>query len=155
MRPNAWVGLVAVVLGAVYAYQSWALPRAPIGNPLAPVMFPLGLGLLMMLLGAITFATEAAKGLNSDDKAKRPQFHLKGMKLIFFVIFMCLVYTVLFDHAGFVFSTLIFLMCMLSVINAGRFKQNLVVTLAFSFGLWYIFQSVFQINLPASPLGIL
>lgn len=154
MRPNAWVGLAAMVIGVVYTYQSYMLPRAPIGNPLAPILFPLGLGVFMMLLGAVTFAIEASKGLNTDDKSKRPQFHLQGMKLIFFVIFMCLVYTVIFDRAGFVFSTLIFLMSMLMTINAGKFKQNLIITLVFTLGLWYVFSSVFQINLPSSPLGI-
>ena len=149
------MGLVAVILGAVYTYQSYMLPKAPIGNPWAPVLFPLGLGILMMLFGAATFIVEALKGLNSDDKSKRPQFHLQGMKLIFIVAFLCLVYTFLFDRIGFVFSTLIFLFAMLTVVNVGKYRQNLIVTLVFSFGLWYVFSSVFQINLPASPFGIL
>lgn len=153
MRPNAWVGLAAVVVGAVYAYQAYIMPKAPIGNPWAPLMFPIGLGVLMMILGALTFCIEAAKGLNADDKSKRPQFHMSGMKLIFFVIVMCLIYTVMFDHAGFIISTLVFLFVMLTVINSGRFRQNLIVTLVFVFGLSYIFGNVFQINLPASPWG--
>ncbi len=155
MRPNAWVGLAAVVFGAVYAWQAWALPRAPIGNPLAPILFPLGLGFLMMFFGALLFGVEASRGLNADDKSKRPRFHLKGMKLIFFVIAMCAVYTIMFDHAGFVFSTIVFLLGMLVVVNPGRHKINLIVTLCFAFGLWYVFSNVFQINLPSSPLGIL
>ncbi len=155
MRPNAWVGLAAVILGAVYSQQAWALPRAPIGNPLSPIMFPLGIGVFMMLMGALTFAVEASKGLNTDDKSKRPHFQWKGIKLIVFVVVMCAIYTLLFDHLGFVISTLIFLGVMLMVINAGKHKLNLIVTLAFSLGLWYIFGNIFQINLPASPLGIL
>ncbi len=155
MRPNAWVGLAAVIFGAVYAQQAWALPRAPIGNPLAPVLFPLGVGVFMVLMGALLFVQEALKGLNADDKSKRPHFQWKGIKLIVFVVVMCGIYTLLFDHAGFVFSTLLFLGAMLMVINPGRTKLNVVVTLCFAFGLWYIFGSVFQINLPTSPLGML
>lgn len=155
MRPNAWVGLVAIILGVVYSFQAYALPRAPIGNPMAPVYFPLGLGVLMTLLGAVIFYIEAKKGLNSDDKSKRPQFHFKSMKLIFIVIGLCLLYTVMFDYAGFVFSTLVFLMAMLTFINGKeRVKQNAILTICFSFGMWYIFVHIFQISLPSSPLGI-
>lgn len=156
MRPNAWVGLTAIVLGTVYAMQAMALPRAPIGNPMAPVYFPLGLGILMALLGAITFAIEAKKGLNNDDKSKRPKFHLHSMKLIFLVIGMCVFYTLAFDHLGFVFSTIIFLMVMLTFINNGKKKlvQNGIITLIYSFMMWYIFVNIFQISLPSSPLGI-
>lgn len=156
MRPNASVGLVAIIFGVVYGFQAINLPRAPIGNPMAPVYFPLGLGVLMALFGTVLFITEARKGLNSDDRSKRPQFHFHSMKLIFIVIGLCLLYTVMFDYAGFVFSTITFLMAMLTAINNGRkkFFQNSIITLCFSFGMWYIFVNVFQISLPASPLGI-
>lgn len=156
MRPNAWVGLVAMIFGAAYGVQAMGLPRARIGNPMAPIYFPMGLAGIMVLLGAITFFIEWRKGLNSDDKGKRPQFHLKSMKLILYVIVFCLIYTVLFDHLGFVFSTILFLMAMLTVINSGREKlvQNAVITVVFSFGMWYIFVNIFQISLPISPLGI-
>ena len=155
MRPNAWVGLAAVIFGAVYSFQAWSLPRAPIGNPLAPILFPLGTGLFMMLAGAILFAVEASKGLNADDASKRPQFHLKSMKLIFLVVALCIVYMLIFDYLGFTFSTIIFLLSMLTMVNPGRSRLNIVITLCFAFGLWYVFGSVFQINLPTSPLGVI
>jgi putative tricarboxylic transport membrane protein len=144
------------VFSVVYGVQAWGLPRARIGNPMAPVYFPLGLAVLMALFGAILFITEASKGLNSDDKSKRPRFHFRSMKLILFVIALCFIYTVLFDRIGFVFSTILFLMAMLLGINGGREKivKNAIITLVFSFGMWYVFVSVFQIGLPSSPLGI-
>ena len=156
MRPNAWVGLAAIIIGVVYSAQAYALPRAPIGDPMAPLYFPLGLGVFMIFLGAISFIIEAKKGLNSDDKEKRPKFKLHSMKLIFYVIILCLLYTIFFDHAGFVLATLPFLMIMLQVVNEGRskVKQNLIITVVFTFGMWYIFSQIFQISLPSSPFGI-
>ena len=154
MRPNAWVGLVAILFGVVYTLQAIGLPRARIGNPMAPLYFPIGLGVIMALLGAVIFIIELRKGLNSDDKSKRPKFHFQSMKLIFYVIILCLIYTLMFDYAGFVFSTLIFLFAMLVGINGKeKLKQNAVITLVFTFGMWYIFVNVFQISLPNSPLG--
>lgn len=156
MRPNAWVGLVALIMGIVYGVQALGLPKARIGNPMAPLYFPMGLAALMIFLGALTFYIEFRKGLNSDDKSKRPQFNFKSMKLILYVIVLCLIYTLLFDRIGFVFSTLLFLIAMLAVINNGKGKllQNAVITVVFSFGMWYVFAKLFQISLPISPLGI-
>lgn len=156
MRPNALVGLIAIVFGVIYGVQAYHLPQAPIGNPMAPIYFPLGLGVLMALFGAILFITEAHKGLNSDDKSKRPKFHAHSIKLISIVVGLCLIYTAIFDYAGFVFSSLLFLMSMLTIINNGKSKImiNSAISLCFSFGMWYVFMHVFQISLPSSPLGI-
>ena len=121
---------------------------------MAPVYFPLGLGVLMMVLGALTFVIEASEGLNADDKAKRPQFHLKSLSLIFYVVVLCFIYAVVFDYAGFVFSTIGFLLATLLVINPGKTKQNFIITLVFAFGMYFIFNDLFQITLPSSPLGV-
>ncbi|MDR3279209.1 MAG: tripartite tricarboxylate transporter TctB family protein [Synergistaceae bacterium] len=155
MRPNAWVAVTAIVFGLAYGWQALGLRRAPIGNPMAPVYFPLGLAIAMVFFGVLLFYSEARKGLDLDDKSKRPKFTLRGMKLILITIALCLLYTVTFDRLGFVFSTVIFLFAMLSFINGlARTRMNIVVTLCYSFGMWYIFTHAFQIVLPASPLGI-
>ncbi|MDR1916366.1 MAG: tripartite tricarboxylate transporter TctB family protein [Synergistaceae bacterium] len=156
MRPNAWVAVTAIIFGLAYGVQTTGLRRAPIGNPMAPLYFPMGLAILMVFLGALLFYFEARKGLNSDDKSKRPHFSFHSMKLILIVIALCLLYTVTFDRIGFVFSTIIFLLAMLTFINGRqRTVMNVVITLFYSIGMWYIFVHVFQIMLPASPLGIL
>jgi putative tricarboxylic transport membrane protein len=155
LRPNAWVAITAIIFGIAYGAQATGLPRAPIGNPMAPVYFPMGLAILMVLFGAMLFFFEARKGLNSDDKSKRPQFHFAGMKLILIVIALCLLYTVTFDRLGFVLSTMIFLMAMLTFINGKeRTIANAVITICYSIGMWYVFVNVFQLALPSSPLGI-
>jgi putative tricarboxylic transport membrane protein len=155
LRPNAWVALTAIIFGLAYGFQTTGLQRAPIGNPMAPVYFPMGLAIFMVFLGAMLFYFEARKGLNSDDKSKRPKFNFSSMKLILIVIALCLLYTVTFDRLGFVLSTMIFLMAMLTFINGRqRTVMNAVITVCYSIGMWYIFVNVFQIVLPPSPLGI-
>jgi putative tricarboxylic transport membrane protein len=145
-----------MIFGMAYGVQAIGLPRAPIGNPMAPIYFPMGLAILMIFFGALLFFFEARKGLNSDDKAKRPKFQFASMKLILIVIALCLLYTVTFDRLGFVLSTMIFLMAMLTFINGKeRTLMNAVITVCYSVGMWYVFVNVFQLALPPSPLGIL
>jgi putative tricarboxylic transport membrane protein len=122
---------------------------------MAPIYFPAGLAVAMVFFGALLFYFEARKGLNDDDKSRRPKFTFNSLKLILITIALCLFYSVTFDRLGFVFGTIIFLFAMLTFINGReRFRANAVITLCYSFGMWYIFSRVFQIVLPASPLGI-
>jgi len=49
MNPDIIVGIAGLVLGISYLIQSLSIPKAFIGNPWAPIYFPLSLGVLMTL----------------------------------------------------------------------------------------------------------
>ncbi|MFA0887967.1 MAG: tripartite tricarboxylate transporter TctB family protein [Synergistales bacterium] len=149
MRPNALVGFTAIFIGVVYAVQALHLPKAMIGNPWAPVYFPVGLGILMAALGLLLVALEARKGLTNLEGVKRPKFQAASLKLIFGAAALCILYALLFEHAGFILSTLVFLGALLFLINGPRaWKLNGALTLGFTFSAWYTFVKLFQINLP-------
>jgi len=149
MRPNALVGFTALFLGIVYAIQAFNLPKAMIGNPWAPVYFPVGLGILMACLGLLQIVLEARKGLTNLEGVKRPKFQASSLKLIFGAAALCILYALIFERLGFIVSTLIFLGALLFLINGTRaWKLNAILTLGFTFGAWYTFVKLFQINLP-------
>ena len=149
MRPNALVGFTALFLGIVYAIQAFHLPKAMIGNPWAPVYFPIGLGILMACLGLLQIVLEARKGLTNLEGVKRPKFQASSLKLIFGAAVLCILYALIFERLGFIISTLIFLGALLFLINGPRaWKLNAILTLGFTFGAWYTFVKLFQINLP-------
>jgi putative tricarboxylic transport membrane protein len=149
MRPNALVGFTAFFLGIVYAIQAFNLPKAMIGNPWAPVYFPIGLGILMACLGLLQIVLEARKGLKNLEGVKRPKFQASSLKLIFGAAALCILYALIFEKLGFIISTLIFLGALLFLINGTRaWKLNAILTLGFTFGTWYTFVKLFQINLP-------
>jgi len=62
------------------------------------------------------------------------------------------VYAAILEHVTFVPATLLFSGALLFFINRSRAARtwvtNLVLTLGFSFGTWYVFEKLFQINLP-------
>jgi putative tricarboxylic transport membrane protein len=149
MRPNALVGFTAFFVGIVYAVQAFHLPKAMIGNPWAPVYFPIGLGVLMAALGLLLVVLEARKGLRNLEGVKRPKFQASSLKLIFGAAGLCVLYALLFERVGFIPSTLVFLGALLSLINGPKaWKINTLITLGFTFGAWYTFVKLFQINLP-------
>jgi putative tricarboxylic transport membrane protein len=143
------VGFTALFLGIVYAIQAFNLPKAMIGNPWAPVYFPIGLGILMACLGLLQIVLEARKGLTNLEGVKRPKFQASSLKLIFGAAVLCILYALIFERLGFIISTLIFLGALLFLINGPRaWKLNSILTVGFTFGAWYIFVKLFQINLP-------
>ncbi|QVL36727.1 tripartite tricarboxylate transporter TctB family protein [Aminirod propionatiphilus] len=142
MRSDSIVGIVSLLFGMAYTVQTLHLPKAMVGNPWAPLFFPLTLGVLLMAVGAVVLL----QGLRqAKAEAKK-----KGSKrLIVVTVLICLVYSALFEHLGFILSTILFLGGLLFVINGARaWKVNSVIAVTFSLGVWYVFEKIFYMNLP-------
>ncbi|MCX7827764.1 MAG: tripartite tricarboxylate transporter TctB family protein [Thermanaerothrix sp.] len=149
MRPNLWVGSAAILIGVVYTIQAFMLPKAMVGNPWAPLYFPIGLGLLMVALGGILVLLEVRKGLKPSGGTSMVHFNPSSLRLIAGTSAACVVYAAMFERIGFVPSTALFLGAMLFMVNGIKsWKLNLVISAAFTAGAWYTFVKLFQINLP-------
>lgn len=142
MRSDSIVGIVSLLFGMAYTVQTLHLPKAMVGNPWAPLFFPLALGILLVAVGAVVLL----QGLRHD----RTEAKKKGSKrLIVVTVLICLAYSALFEHLGFILSTILFLGGLLFVINGVRaWKVNSAIAVAFSLGVWYVFEKIFYMNLP-------
>ncbi len=148
MNANMVVGAVAVIVGAAYLLQALHIPKATIGNPWAPMLFPLGLGVLMVVLGAYLFISTWIKEKRFSTGERKPPDR-DFLKLMAGTIVACIAYAFLFDRAGFVVSTLLFLGSILFLVNGRKaWVTNLIVDMAFTFIIWYVFTDVLKISLP-------
>ena len=144
MNGDIIVGIFSVVFSIAYVVAAWLLPAASIGNPMAPKYFPLVVGrwglFSLMLISRRQARPPRRKGKTPD------QGH---WVLIGGLIVCCLAYAAILETAGFLVSTPLFLGAMLFLINGVRgWKVNVLTALCFSFGIWYIFERIFQITLP-------
>lgn len=149
MRRDTVVGIVSLCFGAMYTFQAFQLPKAAIGNPWAPIYFPASLGILTALLGFTVLLRDrrraAAGHKDKAGKAKDPGYWI----LTGGTILLCLAYGLLFEHIGFIPSTLLFLGGLLFLVNGrSAWKLNGIITVLFTLGLWAVFVKAFQINLP-------
>ncbi len=65
------------------------------------------------------------------------------------IILLCLAYTLLFDYAGFLLSTVVFLVVLLFYLNGlKKWRMNVLVTGIVSFSTWFIFSHLLEISLP-------
>jgi putative tricarboxylic transport membrane protein len=149
-------GIAAVVLGAVYSWLAWRLPRAPVGNPVGPLIFPLIVGYGMILLGAGLVVQELLRQRKAGPAGGGAGVRLaltRYGRYIAIVTGFCLLYAFLFERAGYVLSTFLFLEATLLLFNGRRkWKMTLVVSIGFSVGVYVLFSRVLGIPLPAMPL---
>lgn len=147
---NAITGLVTIFIGLVYIIMSYLVPRARIGNPLDPIYFPSGLGVLMTLFGIILFIrSEKTHMIDSLKELKNmSDTEKKVMRMIIITCTCGALYALIFEHAGFVISTIFFLLGILFMTNGKKIVTNLVVSVFFSVGIFILFNHGLGITLP-------
>ena len=151
MKYTGITGVAALIFGILYTYQAHNLPRASIGNPMAPVYFPFALGVLMILFGVYLTALALKDGEFTELKKRASSF--KGFdytaKTIAVTCAVSIVYARIFNHVGFVLATIFFLGSILFKINGkAQWKTNSLVAIIFSVSVYMLFSRVFGIYLP-------
>lgn len=160
MNGDFVVGALAVLIGLVYSLKALRLPRALIGNPWAPMYFPLGIGAAMTILGAVLCVSSlrsarkhdpvhTARAPKDGESPTKPAVDKEFPRLALGTIGLCVLYAATFTRLGFVVSTLLFLGALLFLVNgAKRWLANIIVSAAFTFGAWFTFERLLMIHLP-------
>lgn len=138
-------GIMALALGIVYLVALIHIPAASIGSPYAPIYFPAMLGVGMVILGIAQ--------LIKDKKITVTQYTSdKTFPMILKTAVVIIIYALLFDTAGYVISTTIFMFLMMYLFNG---KENLVrsivVSVLFSVLVYVAFSKLLGVYLPVMP----
>lgn len=140
--------VVMILISGIFLISSFAIPKATLGNPNGPLYFPIGLSILMLVLSVVYLFNEL-KTLNEQNEKIQALFQGRTMKLIGVTIALGVVYSFIFERAGFLVSTMIFLGCLIFYVNGvKKWLVNIVVTVVFSFITWYGFSELLGVSLP-------
>lgn len=150
---NAITGIAVTIVGLGYTIFSYLLPRAVIGDKMGPVYFPLILGIMLTFIGLLLFFKSdkskikgaIASMQNKTDKEKEVS------KMVTITCLAAIVYALIFEHAGFVISTFIFMMSVLLITNGKKYLVNTIVSLVFSVSIFALFNFALGIPLPGLP----
>ncbi len=151
MGLRLFVPFFIIIGSVVWLIASLMLPKAPLGDPNGPMYFPLVLSIFLLVMGVIHFIQEwkirhQEKGVLKALKSGR------SIKLIALTLVFCLIYTFIFERIGFLISTILFLIALLSLVNGikgwKKWVTNLTVAVIFSFVMWYGFSQLLEISLP-------
>lgn len=150
---NALTSIVVTLFGLIYTFASYKLPRASIGNPTDPILFPMGLGILLTITGILLFVKSDKSNLKDTMAILKSKNDKEKMvtRMVAFTCFVGVVYGLTFEHLGFVLSTFIFMMGVLWMTNRNKWLTNTVVSVVFSVSIFAIFNYALGIPLPGLP----
>ena len=150
---NAVTGIVVTLIGVIYLVMSLLLPRASIGNAMDPLYFPMGLGVLLILIGLLLFLKSdrtvitlaIASMFVKSDKDREVS------RMVFLTCVTAVLYGLLFEHLGFVIATFGFMMSVLLITNGKKYLVNTLVAGIFSISIFALFNYALGIPLPGLP----
>ena len=149
--------IFVTALGFLYSISALTLPAAAMGRPNEPKIFPLMLGILLVILGLVLIYQEIkeVKSIETSDSKHKINFGTSE-KQIALTILNGVIYSLLFNPIGYVISTILFLMAELLIFSGFKtWKKSLLVAVIFSVTAYLIFDVLLGIYLPKSPLGLI
>ena len=138
-------GVISIILGLFYIWGVLQVPAAAIGHPQAPIFFPAGLGGGMIILGVLQ--------LLRDKKITITQYTSDtNIKNILKTGLIIIIYAILFEPLGYIFSTMVFMFMMLYLFNGkNNMKRTIIITVLFSVLVYVAFSKLLGIYLPVMP----
>ena len=149
------IGAAALLLAAIYLYATAQIPTLEIGDPLGPKAFPRLLGIALIAAAILLFVETLKADKAAGDKAPRGNLH--HLWLIGGVIAWTALYFGIFDLAGYLLSTTIYLLVLTSVFNRGKRTANILTSVLFALGSYILFVGILGVSLAkgAAPIDML
>jgi len=151
MNISMIMSIVMTMIGFVYTLSMFLLPAAKIGIPYEPKIFPGILGISLLIMGIVLIFQEIHENSKKTTKQNKASFIGEEQKNILLTVINGLLYAVLFDRIGYVFSTIIFLDIQLYVFRGIKpWKNSLLIAVIFSVVAFVLFNVLMGVYLPKS-----
>ena len=145
MLTDRIIGVVTLVVAAVYLYATTQIPTLEIGDPLGPKAFPILLG-IALILAAILLLFETLKGDAAAAGVAEP-VNRRHLWLIGGVTLWTALYFGVFDLVGYLVSTIIYLLVLMAVFNRGKRFANSLTSVLFALGSYVLFVEILGVSL--------
>lgn len=142
------VGLVIMGIAVLYLILSFQLPQFPYTEVDADVL-PKGLGFLFFGLGALLFIQNKPE---TEEEKKKRYINKTDLMLLLATLAALLVYVFFLEILGFIISTIVFLSLTMRMYEYKNWTRNIIVSVAFTFFLYFTFNYVLKIYLPQGIL---
>lgn len=178
-RPDAIAGLAVTVYGIGYAVVALGTPEDPSQNSVVgPSAFPVLFGGLLALGGLALVArglraarrrtgrevapsAEAAPASPAGDQSAEEQSAAeqpapRARRSFWVLVALLIGYVLVFQPLGYLVATAVFLMALMTYLNARRWLVNLAFSILFPVAVYLLFGLVIRVTLPTGVLtGVL
>lgn len=142
------ISIVIFLFALLYLFLSYQLPNFEYALIDSDTL-PKGLGFLLIVLSIILFIQN--KEQSEAEKIKR-QIKKEDLILLIATIVSLLAYVTLFEILGFVVTTILFLVITMRMYGYSNWKISMVVSITFTFVLYFSFNYILKIYLPQGIL---
>lgn len=136
----AFLALAAVLLIESFR-DDYHLSRA--SAAMGPAFFPRIVLALILGLGSLVIIDTIRKGKEAADTS--------GFWRVIGLVVLTTVYGIAMDWIGFVFASIPYVIATAALLGYRRWEWIVPVAIAYAFAIWFLFQKVLLIILPASP----
>ena len=151
MLADRIICVVTLVLAAVYLYATAQLPSLEIGDPLGPKAFPRLLGAGLVLSAVLLFA-ETVRARRTQPRPALSREARRHLWVVAAVVGWTALYFALFEKAGYVFATTIYLLALMAYFNRGKWLANLLTSVLFCLVSYLLFTKALGVTLPRGML---
>lgn len=134
---DRYTSVIFLAIGTLFVWESYGISDSAYGSNVGPNIFPLGLGLILIVLSLRLFY-ETLKYPTTTDSAK-PKLDYKSFIIIIVSAFL---YALLLEPLGYVLTTFAFLVIGFQTMKKGDWLKTIIIAAVFSFGVYYLFVKV-------------
>ncbi|MDF2964607.1 MAG: putative transport protein [Paenibacillus sp.] len=131
--------------GALFVAESQKITSSAYGSNVGANIFPLGLGLFLSIM-SIRLIYETIRYKNAGKEKEKLDYKRFGI-----IFTAAVLYAYFLEDIGFVISTFLFLLIGFQTMKRGKIGSSLLISGAFSFGVYYLFVHVMDGTLPGFP----
>ncbi|GED57952.1 tripartite tricarboxylate transporter TctB family protein [Brevibacillus formosus] len=145
--------LIFALVGALFIAESQNISSSAYGSQVGPNMFPLGLGVILILLSLRLLWETYKKGVGASSSESQSPLRYKRF---IFILAATLLYVLLLEKLGYVISSFAFLLYAFTVMGSKSVLKSGIVALLFSVGVYVIYVHLLKGTLPGLPawLGV-
>lgn len=146
---DRYASLFFLAIGLFFAVESFSVSTSAFGSNVGPNIFPLGLGILLILLSLRLFYEDWKR--DGTKRKGEGGVRKEDLKRFFLLLALSFAYIFLLEPLGYVISTFLFLFFSFQVMERGRWLSAFLVALLFSSIVYYLFAMVLKGTLPGLP----
>jgi putative tricarboxylic transport membrane protein len=141
---DRYASILFFLLGVGFMWQSTTISTSAYGSNVGPNIFPLGLGLLLILLSIrLFFEALKSKGSKVEERLDYKKFLM--------IFTAALLYVFFFEDIGYIIGTFFFLLFSFQVLEKGKLLKSIFISGLFSVGVYVLFVVILEGSMPGFP----
>ena len=152
-RDEAIVGVIIFIFGGITVLLSLKMPIGTF-RMAGTGLFPLGLGILLMILSGIFVLKIFYQGMAAKIKKEpSPESSESPIQLILFLGAMVLA-TLFFNRLGYPLISFLLMLALLRILGIKRWGLNILISVVTAVGSYFLFVKWLDIPMPKGWIGI-